>query len=637
MEKWSAELAAPGTEHTVESSTGAQRTPATPPRESPPTGTADGVSRPGPAAVRSWFPRAAGGSARPGWRQRVGTRLPVAASYLLLAFGLTGRVWSEPTRNIIAGNPNDTGLYCWWLAHTAHAVTSLSNPFITHLANAPEGINALWNTSVLAPGLLLTPLTIAAGPVASYNVLIVLAFALSALGAQLFARKLGVGAVAAYVGGYVYGFSPALVAAGTGHLSLVFAPAIPLLLCLITDIIQRTGRPLRKGILLGTGAGLQLLTGEEVLFITAVTAILGLTLLMLSRPGFLRNSGGSVHVFLIALPSFLALTSIPLGIQFLGSPRSHGSPFLTNFYKSDLTALYVPSSQQLLASAVQARRAASFQGGAPEYMSYLGWPLLILCLSATALGFRDLRLRIAGLTGLALAVLTLGSTLLVNGVETGLLLPWNLVARIPVFDAALPDRFALGTALMAGLILAIVLDLLPSRLGSGGSATAVVVAAVCVLPLVPRPYSVERSPDVPSFFTTNALRVLPANSTVLLLPYPSGLQTAPLFWQTAARFHFSMPGGYFIGPGDDGQAYMGGRRPTATAQLLTDVGWGRSAGTPALTPAKITQAWDDFIRLGVRAVVLGPAQHAPELRDTVTFLVGRQPRFTAGVYVWLLP
>ncbi|WP_322778553.1 hypothetical protein [Frankia sp. Cas4] len=612
MEQRSADLAAPApalaptTGDNVEPSTVGQTVPATP---TPAT----------PRRLRRLRPQALIGS-----------------SYLLLAFALTIRVWSEPARNIIAGNPNDTGLYCWWLAHTAHAVTSLSNPFITHLANAPAGINALWNTSVLVPGLILTPLTVVAGPVASYNVLVVLAFLLSASGAYLFARTLGVRTAPAYVGGAVYGFSPALVAAGTGHLSLVLAPAIPLLLCLVTDIVRQTGRPLRKGLLLGTGAGLQLLTGEEVLFITAVTATLGLALLMASRPEYVRRAGGSARALLIAFLSCLALTGIPLGIQFFGSPRSHGSPFLTNFFKSDLTGFYVPSARQLLASAAQTERAAAYQGGAPEYMAYLGWPLLIICVSATVIGFRDLRLRIAGLTGAALAVLTLGSTLLVRGIETGLPLPWHLVARIPVFDAALPDRFALGTALMAGLVLAIVLDRLPSQLDLGGPLTATVavaVAAVCVLPLVPRPYSVERSPDVPSFFTTNAIEILPANSNVLVLPYPSGVQTAPLFWQAAARFHFSMPGGYFIGPAEDGQAFMGGRTPTATARFLTDVGKGMSF--EPLTPARIAQARDDFARLRIRAVILGPTPHAAELRDTVTFLVGSQPTFTGGVYVWL--
>ncbi|WP_165036456.1 hypothetical protein, partial [Candidatus Protofrankia californiensis] len=464
--------------------------------------------------------------------------LLVGSSYLLLALLLTARVWSDPTRNIIAGNPNDTALYCWWLAHTAHAVTSPANPFVTHLANAPEGINALWNTSVLFPGLLLTPLTRAAGPVASYNLLAVLAFALSAFGAYLFARKLRVRAAAAYVAGLVYGFSPALVAAGTGHLSIVLAPAVPLLLCLVVDTVRGTYRPLRTGVLLGVGAGLQLLTGEEVLFITAVTAVVGIALLLLSRPGHLRRAGGPLQTLAVAFLSCLALTGLPLGVQFLGSLRAHGSPFLANFFKSDLTGLYVPSGRQLLATPPQTARAAAFPGGPPEYMNFFGWPLLIVCVSATVLGFRDLRLRIAGLTGAVLAVLSLGGTLLVNNVETGLRLPWNLVSGLPVFDSALPNRFSLGTALMAGLMLALVLDRLPAQLGTAGPLTAVALTTACILPLIPRPYAVERSPDVPAFFTTDAVKTLPAGSNVLVLPYPTGVQTAALAWQTAADFRF---------------------------------------------------------------------------------------------------
>ncbi|WP_131744790.1 hypothetical protein [Frankia sp. Cppng1_Ct_nod] len=572
----------------------------------------------------------------------LGTRshLLIATSYLILTFLLTINVWSDPTRNIIAGNSNDTGLYCWWLAHTAHAVVSLSDPFVTHLANAPEGINALWNTSVLVPGLLLTPLTLAAGPVFSYNLLVVLAFSLSAFGAYLFACRLAVRTTAAFIAGVVYGFSPAIVGAGIGHLSTLFAPAIPLLLCLVVDIFKGSRGPSRNGTLLGIGAGLQLLTGEEVLFITAITAVLGIAVLVLSRPSLLRQAINPTRALTISLLSCLALTALPLGVQFFGSPRSHGSPFLANFYKSDLTGLYVPPARQLLVSSAQARQAATFQGGPAEYMNYLGWPLLIVCVLAVVLGFQDLRLRIAGLTGVLLAVLALGSTLLAKGVETGLRLPWNLVAKIPIFDSALPNRLSMSTALMAGLVLALAVDRLPSRLGYGGSLTAVTIAVVCILPLVPRPYSIERSPDIPTFFTTDAVKILPKGSTVLVLPYPTGIQTAPMAWQTAARFHFSMPGGYFIGPGPDGKAYMGGRRPTATAQLLIDVEKGGLAGVPTPTQiaqAQITQAQGDFARLGVRAVVLGPANHRGELRDAVTLLVGSQPEFRDGVYIWRLP
>ncbi|WP_250287439.1 DUF2079 domain-containing protein, partial [Frankia sp. CiP1_Cm_nod2] len=639
---------------------------------------------PGPSAT----PAAAGGT--PGRGRRRESLRPHAltgSGYLLLALLLTARVWPDPTRNIIAGNPNDTALYCWWLAHTAHAVTSLSNPFVTHLANAPEGINALWNTSVLVPGLLLTPVTRVAGPVASYNLLVVLAFSLSAFSAYLFARKLRVRAAAAGVAGLVYGFSPALVAAGTGHLSLALAPAVPLLLGLVVDAVRGTRRPARTGVLLGVGAGLQLLTGEEVLLITAVTAAVGIVLLLASRPEYLRRAGGPLRALAIAFLTCLALAAVPLWIQFFGPLRAHGSPFLANFFKSDPTGLYVPSERQWLATSAQSARAAEFPGGAPEYMNFLGWPLLIVCLCAVVLGFHDLRTRLAGLTGAVLAVLSLGGTLLVNNVETGLRLPWGLVAGLPVFEAALPNRFSLGTALMAGLVLACALDRLPARLGAPGvpaaarfrtaglpaarfKATgvpatarfrtagipaarfrtagipaarfrtasipaAVALAVACVLPLIPRPYAVERSPDVPAFFTTDAVRTLPAGSNVLLLPYPTGLRTTAMAWQTAADFPFSMPGGYFIGPGHDGKAYMGGKKPTATAQLLDGIENNGAAGP--VTPAQIARSRADFAELGVRAVVLGPARHLDDLRDTVTSLTGHPPELTGGVYVWHLP
>ncbi len=161
------------------------------------------------------------------------------------------------------------------------------------------------------------------------------------------------------------------------------------------------------------------------------------------------------------------------------------------------------------------------------------------------------------------------------------------------------------------------------------------LSVVCVLPLIPRPYTVERSPDVPAFFTTDAVKTLPAGSNVLLLPYPTGLRATAMSWQTVADFHFSMPGGYFIGPGHDGKAYMGGKKPTVTAQLLEDIESGSFTGP--VTPAQIARSRADFAELGMRAVVLGPARHRDGLRDTVTSLTGQPPEFTGGVYVWRLP
>ena len=89
-------------------------------------------------------------------------------------------------RQVLAAPPvrlpggNDGVLFSWWLGAVPHAVFSGSDPLITPLLNAPDGVNGMWTTSVPVLGLVASPLTALVGPVVTLNVLFVLAPALSA-------------------------------------------------------------------------------------------------------------------------------------------------------------------------------------------------------------------------------------------------------------------------------------------------------------------------------------------------------------------------------------------------------------------------------------------------------------------------
>jgi hypothetical protein len=53
------------------------------------------------------------------------------------------------------------------LRWTPFALEHGHNPFVTGHLNAPYGVNLLWNTSLLLPGLLFAPVTRTFGPVAT--------------------------------------------------------------------------------------------------------------------------------------------------------------------------------------------------------------------------------------------------------------------------------------------------------------------------------------------------------------------------------------------------------------------------------------------------------------------------------------
>jgi len=233
-------------------------------------------------------------------------------------------------------------------------------------------------------------------------------------------------------------------------------------------------------------------------------------------------------------------------------------------------------------------------------------------------------------TGLIFALFSLGGTLLVGGRQTGVHLLWGALEHLPVFGSALPDRFALVVGLAAAGLLAIGLDWLLATGWTIAFLLGLALAAACVVPLLPRPYSTVTAPGVPPFFTSTQ-RWIPAGSTVLVLPYPTGTQTLPLAWQTAGHMAYQMPGGYFIGPAPGGQAYIGGAGPLPVATTLTQIEQGKAA--PVVTPAVREEFRQELAYWRAGAIVIGPGAR-PALTAYVQALMQRPPIQAGGVLLW---
>ena len=188
------------------------------------------------------------------------------ALYLAAALALTWRLWADPASRAQTGDMHDVDLFAWFMRYSATAVTHGKLPaLVTTAMNAPRGINLMWNTSVLLPAVLLTPVTVLAGPQVSLTVLLTLGFAGSAASLYWVLRQWSASPGAAALGGAVYGFSPALVAASTGHYHLQFAVLPPLLIHLLLRLVTGRGRPVRTGAGLGLLAAAQLFISEELL------------------------------------------------------------------------------------------------------------------------------------------------------------------------------------------------------------------------------------------------------------------------------------------------------------------------------------------------------------------------------------
>ena len=564
-------------------------------------------------------------------RVRAGrAQLLMLLAFLGLAVLLLGSTWGSPTTRTLGGGVGDPGIFTWSLRWTPFAIGRQISPLFSDYLNHPDGINLMWNTWVPLPGLLLSPLTLAFGPVLSFNVLLTLAYGLSAWSAYLAIHRYVPNHGAAAAGGLVYGFSPAMVA-HSHHLNLILIFLLPWLLVLVEEIVARQDRsPVWLGLALGVAAAAQVLIGVE-LFAAAVL-LGGLLLVALVAmqaplpPGRVRFAAIGFGVSLVV---FAALAAWPLKEQVAGQGRVHGDLTEEVRGSSDLLAVVTPSRLSAIAPDAAIRRGDRFAGSRE---TYLGIPLLLV-VAVLLVRHRSPVVGICATMLVVCVVLSLGSRLRVGGHLTPIRLPWTAIESLPLLRNIAPARFALLAALFAGLLLAVALDALWWDGGWWRRALAVATALVVLgflapsSPLQPRPVVAT-----PPFFTTSAVTTLPRDEVALVVPFPQkGRANRAMLWQTEAGMWFKMPGGYFVGPGPDGGA-LREAPPSTTSLALGHIQ--RGGRPPDLTPALRRRMAEDFARWRVRSVVLGPMPHRRAMAGFLADLLGRAPERTAGVELW---
>jgi len=549
-------------------------------------------------------------------RARGGTRVLWLAGlyYLVAAVVVTMWLWRDPASRIVAANPYDSDQFAWFLRYDATAVAHLRLPALATTAmNAPQGINMMWNTPMLLPGVLLAPVTLLAGPQVSLTALMTAGFAGSALAMFAVLRRWDASVPAAAIGGLAYGFSPALVQSAQGHYDLQFAVLPPLIIDAIARLATGHGASghsrtewraaARGGAWLGLLAAAQVFIAEELLFDSGIAALVLLVVLAAARPGAVACRARDMLAGACAAAMVLAVVAgYPLWEQFFGTPAQHGSPFTVDHYKNDLAGFVRPSSSMLLHTRGSAAFAAAFQGRLPEYLGYLGWPMLIVLAVAAALFWRLLAVRAVAVTFAVLELLSLGGTLLAGGHEHAwATLPWYWVQSLPVAGSAIPDRFSILADGAAAALLTFGLDAAwarqrgarwrgawwhwerwPTAWGSADRQAAarwavMMVAVAAIVPMAPRPLPVGSGPGRPAGWTAAfaALR-LPAGAHVLVVPIPTSTFTEPLRWQAETGVPSSMFGGYFMGPGRDGQAATDGAGLPAGGVYLNRL-WAQSS------------------------------------------------------------
>jgi hypothetical protein len=98
----------------------------------------------------------------------------------------------------------DGRLNAWILAWDAHALTHAPGRLFQAPAFHPLPDALAFSENLLGPAVLAAPLLLMGGPVLGYNVVLLLSFVLSGLGAQLLVRRVSGDRLAAFVGGAIF-------------------------------------------------------------------------------------------------------------------------------------------------------------------------------------------------------------------------------------------------------------------------------------------------------------------------------------------------------------------------------------------------------------------------------------------------
>jgi hypothetical protein len=163
----------------------------------------------------------------------------------------------------------------------------------------------------------------------------------------------------------------------------------------------------------------------------------------------------------------------------------------------------------------------------------------------------------------------------------------------------------------------------------------VVVAVLVLVPLWPSATIPSEKVETPAFFTGPAVRSLPRDSVVLVLPWAYRRTALAMTWQAEAGLWYRMPGGYFIGPQKDSDRPRFDAIPTSGSITFARIFGGNPP--PRLTGPMRRALARDLVRWRVGSVVVGPMPNQAAMLRFLTELFGSQPQQVEGVYLWRDP
>lgn len=568
--------------------------------------------------------------------------------YLVLALVLWWQVWTtHPTTTTTCGC-GDAARFLWFFEWPAFALTHGHNVLYSQWLFHPTGINLLNDTSVIALGIVLAPVTLAFGPVASMNVALTLAPVLSSLAMFVAVRRWVRWQPAALVGGLVYGFSPFLVTElAFNQLNIAFLAVPPLMVVALDELLVRQRRsPYGIGAAMAVLVTVQFFVSTEVLVIaglfTAVAVALMVVFVGIRCPQELGpRLGHALKGSATAVGGAAVLLAYPVWFLLRGPAHLTG-PIWSNgtlsHYGNTMTSFFTTGGLAQIRS--QSLRFGGYQGPLLPGLGYLGVGVVVVAVAGLLVWRHDRRLLLFGGVGIVAAVLSLGP-------GHGHWVPWQVVEKVPWVGDVVEIRLTAVIALCAAVMVAVVIDRVRTWVSERRSALPVpadlVAAAVMVVALAPT--VVALAPNVP--LTTRPVQLprwyaevgatLPSGNVVLAYPAPfSGLQSSQA-WQAVNRMRWAQAGG----GGPEGQPQRAG-----SARAGFEVLFGASlalGAPPAPTSANLAAVRHALVAWGVTIIVVPVQEDLPVYEQgrssayavgLLTAAMGRPPTYRHSAWMW---
>ncbi len=418
----------------------------------------------------------------------------------------------------------------WFLGWWPHALLHGLNPFVTHAMFYPDGYNLTWAASLPLPALVLAPITLAFGPVVSWNVLELLSPALSSWTASLLCRHVSGRLWPSLIGGYLFGFSPYVLSHLVGAPNVGFVALLPLFVLIVLQNLEGSISPPRFVGAMAVLLAAQYLIGSELL---ATSTLFGAIVLVLAYALFGEHRGALLALAKL-LPLSYASTAILISPFLYYFVSAHHYPPILSRFPADLASFVLPPA--LVAAAPHA---TPIRGANAE--NYLGVPLIVLIGLFLRRQMRERATWLLGLSLLIAAIFSLGGHLIVRTHRTVIPLPWLPLEDMPLLRYALPSRFGVFVALPAAVVVALWLSRPSLQRREGAARVALVALAIAaIVPNVGSSAFATHAVDPPFFSSGLYRRYLTASDHVLTIPALGPNER----WVADAGFPFALTAGY---------------------------------------------------------------------------------------------